>query len=165
MGLASILFLIVLVIGAIALLPNTFANLTKSAAEKERDATKQRQREDEGFFGTLARILAGDKRFDNAKSARQVQIFKTKAKKRKQEQARAAGFASIDEFEKATDPNRTRANNITKFNPKGIIGFGITEFNQGRGIKDTQQNRLLILQFTQKRDSVASRRKRTGRRR
>lgn len=138
-------------------------NILKPQSERDRDAAKRRQREDEGVFGTLGRIFVGDRAVDNANTRRIDTKFRADAKKLKREQARAKGFASVDEFEKATDPNRTREDNITKFNPKGIIGFGFSDVNKGRGLKDTKANRLLLLQKITNRDSVTSRRKRKGR--
>ena len=46
----------------------------------------------------------------------------------------------LKQFEKDTDPNR----DATKFNPKGIIGYGILTINGGRGLPDTPQNREII---------------------
>lgn|GEM_PF-6242962 len=168
MGLATIIFLIIAGIVAFPLLRETFGNLTKSTEQKAADAAKQKQREDEGLLQLLNRIIAGDtivdnakKNAENAKSRRLDTQFKTNSKKLKIEQARAKGFASVDEFEKATDTNR----NLTKFNPKGIIGFGIKDINNGKGLKDTEANRQLLLQKTQEKDSVVSRRKKQGRQR
>ena len=168
MGLATIIFLIIAAIVAFPLLREVFANSTKSAEQKAADAAKQKQREDEGLLQLINRIIAGDTIVDNAKKNAQNERtrrldtqFKSNSKKVKQEQARAAGFASTDEFEKATDTNR----NLTKFNPKGVIGFGVKDINNGKGLKDTPENRQLLLIKTQTKDSVTSRRKRQGRQR
>jgi len=172
LGLATLLFLLIAGIIALPFITTIISNLTKTAEQKAADAAKQKRREDEGLLQQINRLIAGDTIVDNAKKnaenakSRRIELqFKTDARKLKQEQARKAGFASIDEFEKATDTNRTREDNITKFNPKGIVGFGIKSINGGKGIKDTPENRLIVLQKSQIKDSVMSRRKRQGRQR
>ncbi|MCJ8305658.1 MAG: hypothetical protein HRU07_01250 [Nitrosopumilus sp.] len=58
----------------------------------------------------------------------------------KEQQAKDAGFGSVESFERATDTNK----DPTKFNPDGIIGYGYRNVNGGRGIPDTQENRDIL---------------------
>lgn len=69
--------------------------------------------------------------------------------KQKEKEAKEKGYASVEDYEKATDPN----NDPLKFNPDGIIGYGYPELNGGRGIPDTPQNRIVLERFIKTRNS------------
>ena len=76
-----------------------------------------------------------------------VAEFDAKARAMKETEARDLGFQSVEEFEKKTDPNRIQSiQDVTKFNPPNTVGFGIKSINEGKGLPDTPENRLLVLQ-------------------
>lgn len=70
----------------------------------------------------------------------------------KEQQAFDAGFDSVEEFERETDTNNifnASLDELTRFNPPNIIGYGISSLNDGRGIEDTAKNRQTLYDILQ----------------
>ena len=77
-------------------------------------------------------------------------LFKAKEFVEKSQQAQELGFSSIKELEIKTDPNRIQTiQDVTKFNPPNTVGFGIKSINEGKGLPDTPENRLKVLEVSQ----------------
>lgn len=79
------------------------------------------------------------------------EVFEKQLEQKEQESI-DAGFDSVEEYERATDENsifNTALDDLTKFNPPDTIGFGIESLNEGRGIEDTEENRLALFDIIQ----------------
>ena len=79
---------------------------------------------------------------------KQQAIFDTQVKQKEQD-AKDAGYTNVEDYEKATDTN----NDPLKFNPDGVIGYGYTGLNNGRGLPDTPGNRIILDNFLKNKDS------------
>ncbi len=119
---SSLIILIFLLIGAVLFIPavrTLFDEFTKTPQQREKERARAKQLADEGLQDKFARFLFGNNFVDKSKSNKAAKLQEEANHKIREQQAKNHGFKSIAEFEKATDPNR----NITKFNPKGIIGY------------------------------------------
>ena len=137
MVIVTLIFLLITGIVFLPFIRELFNKFTKSEQERKEQAKKDKQFRDEGAGLALQRFLFGNAIIDNAKSKKLTNLFEKNTKLIKERQAKNLGFKSVADFEKGTDINR----NVTKFNPKGVIGFGISSINQGKGLKDTEENR------------------------
>ena len=137
------IILVFLLIGAVLFIPTVrtlFDEFTKSEEQREKERARAKQLADEGLQDKFARFLFGNNFVDRSKSNRAAKLQEEANRKIKEQQAKNHGFKSVAEFEKATDPNR----DVGKFNPKGIIGYGILSINNGKGLKDTPENRAKL---------------------
>lgn len=90
--------------------------------------------------------------FDTQAKADEAQAIFDAQVKQKEQDAKNAGFSSVEEFEKATDKN----NDPFKFNPKGVIGYGYMDLNNGLGLPDTPGNRIKLDDFLKNKNSSGS---------
>lgn len=89
---------------------------------------------------------------ETQKKTREAEDIFERQTQEKEQQSRDAGFTSVEKFERATDTTsifNASIEELTKFNPPNIIGFGIPSLNQGRGIADTTENRQLLFDTIQ----------------
>jgi len=119
LGLPTIIFLVVAGVVLFPTLKAIGGSSSLSQEEKNSEKRKQTIREKEGALGTLARIIVGDDRFENAK----INIADKERKEIKRQQAKKAGFKTVEEFELKTDTNR----NPNKFLPKDKDGNPIQD--------------------------------------
>ncbi|GEM_PF-6698505 len=73
---------------------------------------------------------------------KQQAIFDEQTKQKEQD-AKDAGYTNVVDYENATDTN----NDPYKFNPEGVIGYGYTGLNGGKGLPDTPENRKILEAF------------------
>ena len=127
MGLPTIIALVVIAIIAIPTIKGIADGSSKTPEEQRAESNKQKNREDEGIFGTLGRILLGDNAFEN----RKINDAEKRLKEIKRQQAKDAGFSSVSEFERKTDTNR----DPNKFLPKDKDGNPIKNLDSNEPVK------------------------------
>jgi len=104
-----------------------------------------------GLTDFLDRLGASTETEEERGRREQEEIFERQLEE-KEQQAIDEGFDSVEQFEKETDPTsifNLDIGDLDKFNPEGIIGFGIESLNEGRGIADTPENRDALFDILQ----------------
>jgi len=117
-----------------------FLNQVTGKSQAETD--KQKIIDERGAFNNTLAFLFGESLFARQQAQAQDDQFKLAQRAQEAEirkQAKSVGL-SVDDFLKSSDIST----NPFKFNPEGLIGFGILAINGGKGIPDTAENRLII---------------------
>lgn len=152
---------VILAIGAIVAgivifrepIAKTFAEFNKTDAEKAEDLeqkkiqndranAQQKLADERGLLGNATAAIFGNKTQTIIENAGEARILQNQVQTQKDAIAKQAASVNLSpqEFEKATDTNL----DVTKFNPKGIIGYGVPEINNGKGLLDTPANREIL---------------------
>ncbi len=127
MGLPTIIALVVLAVILIPTLTGIAKGTSKTPEEKRAESNKQKTREDEGIFSTIARIIVGDNAFENQK----INDAEKRLKEIKRQQAKDAGFSNVEEFERKTNTNL----DPNKFLPKDKDGNPIKNLDSNEPVK------------------------------